>query len=1545
MNTDSNDTTVRQQLIESALTRLDKARAMEAKSWLESLLARVPTEMVEMAQSKPASTLTDMMKLVLSAVENASASNGAVFESSAESGLLVSVIPDRPFVVNTVLECCRNCSLSPRAVLHPVIVALGRSFAVTVIWASEQSSSELKAVEAMLKVSLTELVLATDGYQEMKSLLTKASLEGETRAFIDWLLTDGFNIFGVASGSSKLGLLGALSNHGAEISREFASHLALSSKSKSLSVECFSSRFEAPFHRFKPLTNIIISDAKGESIFITGLFTSRALGQECQSIPLLRERFAQIIKSDAIASNTHDTKSVANIIDSLPKEEAFSLTVDQLNAIVNSVIDVGTSKETAVTVWQNEGARSVSVAAFQLAEVYQTNTRHEFFDHLEKRFGNVPVIHETHIDIANRPMVRLYAIVAVTEGSLNLSSLQSELEALARSWHSDLEVELRRHGMPAVDEIVARYYSAFSSDYQNLQTAQDCVRDIEAIEGLSPNNPITVGLANFDSSEPHKATIVICSRAREMTISKCVPALESFGFEVVNERSWRIAPVGLEPAVSTRFRVRTRSKNSIDPDNFRKNVGIACAQALNGQSDIDPLNSLHTDVALPYKAVKTLRAYCSLLWQTSRSISRVAVMRALSEHPHLAAKLWQMFDVKFNPSCTYTSAERQNSFATESQTLMETLRNVTDINADRTFRQIRMLIENTVRTSLYRGGDSIALKLDSPKIDFLPQPRPYFEIFVSSPVVEGCHLRAGPVARGGIRWSDRPDDYRIEVLGLMKTQRVKNSLIVPTGAKGGFVVKNLPSDPKLVGEAVLGAYKEYIRALLSITDNRVEDRVVHPSDVIIYDSPDPYFVVAADKGTAAFSDTANKIAVDEFNFWLGDAFASGGSNGYDHKLYAITAAGAFECIKRHFRDNGTSVDAAPFTAIGIGDMAGDVFGNGLILSRNYKLVAAFNHKHIFLDPSPTPTTSFEERKRLFALKGSQWSDYNPALISKGGGVFSRFDKELRLSPESKAVLGMAANSPSMMTGDEVINAILKAPVDVMWNGGIGTYVKASYQANSDAGDSANDAVRVSATELRARIIGEGGNLGFTQAARIEFNRLGGKLNTDAIDNSGGVDLSDHEVNLKILFSDLMRSGALTRENRNTLLKQMASEVCELVLDHNRSQAEFLSLAERRSTKNMSYLARLLRELTKLGYVNRALDNLPEEDGLRERERAGIGLTRPELAVCLSTTKMWVKDVLLESDILESELTDDFCLEYFPSAVSTRYRAQALKHPLRKNIVATQIANTLVDTLGVTSLLKISSRTGKSFAEAVRAAVHAELVLNTRATRTALLRSESTVSEAAGLSGKEFLGACQALATTLGQLTSWFLARHNNLAKDVAKGGVTKVDLTNLRGECLAVFSGKISVLPVNLAQKLSARQEALVTKGVGTPDAQLLAWCPEIVSLVEVQWVIKQLQGRTPEQAATVYFSLLQSTGCEMLMNALSKHATTDGWEAELLPGLANDLRYALASGTLKALQNGVTEIAGAESISKAIEEALRSPVKASTLAVFARQVVGLLTR
>jgi len=1153
-----------------------------------------------------------------------------------------------------------------------------------------------------------------------------------------------------------------------------------------------------------------------------------------------------------------------------------------------------------------------------------------------------------------RDMVRLYAQSALKSGASDCAVLKSELQALALTWSANVAGEFKKRSTTSSAAIAARYQFAFSTEYQSLQSALDCVQDIEAIEKLSSTNAISVSLGNFDAAQPHKATIVICSATREITISHCVPALESFGFEVINERTWRINPLGAAPVVATRFRVHTRSGNGIDPENFAANVSMVCAKALLGLCDVDPLNALHTDVALPYRSVNTVRAYCRLLWQTSKISSRVTVMRALSSHPHLSAKLWQMFDIKFNPNLKHTQGERLKAFNTESQALLEALRSVTDINADRAFRQIRSLIEHTVRTNVYASklsgtGEAIALKFNSQKIDFLPLPRPYFEIFVHSPLVEGCHLRAGPVARGGIRWSDRPDDYRTEVLGLMKTQRVKNSLIVPTGAKGGFIPKNLPSDPKLVGEVVLTAYKEYIRTLLSITDNRINEEVIHPEGVLIYDAADPYFVVAADKGTAAFSDTANKIAVDEFNFWLADAFASGGSNGYDHKLYAITAAGAWECVKRHFRDLGTSVDAQPFTAIGIGDMAGDVFGNGLILSRNYKLIAAFNHKHIFLDPAPTPTTSFEERKRLFDLKGSQWSDYNPALISNGGGVFNRFEKELRLSPQARASLGLSTDASEVMSGDEVINVILKAPVDVLWNGGIGTYVKASFQAHSDAGDSANDSVRISAPELRARIIGEGGNLGFTQAARIEFNQLGGRLNTDAIDNSGGVDLSDHEVNLKILFAGLMRSGSLTREARNVLLKQMGAEVCELVLDHNRSQALFLSIAEKRSARNMPYLARLLRELSKLGYINRALDNLPEEDALRERERASTGLTRPELAVCLSTTKMWIKDVLLESDILDSKLTDVFCLEYFPAAVVSQFKTQALAHPLRRNIVATQIANTLVDTLGVTSLLKISNRAGKPFADAVRAAVHAELVLNTRATRIALLRNE------ANLDGTKFLAVNQTIATTLGQLTAWFLARYSTTQKTQISHSETAIDLARMHDACTAAFSGKTDLLPQPVEARLKKSIAELTAQGVKEADAQLIAWCPEVVSLIEVQWIAAQSSqkfgtGKSAQEASAVYFRLLQTTGCEMLIKALLKYPVADGWEAELLPGLASDLRYAVAAATIAALDSGVTELNGAEQLCKTIEDTLRNTdrpttVRPITLAVFTRQVVALLAR
>jgi glutamate dehydrogenase len=848
-------------------------------------------------------------------------------------------------------------------------------------------------------------------------------------------------------------------------------------------------------------------------------------------------------------------------------------------------------------------------------------------------------------------------------------------------------------------------------------------------------------------------------------------------------------------------------------------------------------------------------------------------------------------------------------------------------------------MENTLRTNFYHADFSIALKLHSEKIDILPNPRPMFEIFLSAPEVEGIHLRGSRVARGGIRWSDRYEDYRSEVLGLMKTQKIKNALIVPGGAKGGFVVKNLPSDPAQIAPAVENAYKIFVRSLLSVTDNRTATGIKHPEGLVIHDGEDPYLVVAADKGTATFSDIANRVATEEFNFWLGDAFASGGSQGYDHKIYGITAKGAWECVKRHFHDMGFDSINNSFTAVGIGDMAGDVFGNGLLLSRSVKLLAAFNHKHVFLDPNPDPEPSYQERRRLFVTKGTQWSDYKKELISAGGGVFGRFDKEITLSPQIRKALDIPESVPAAVNGEQLINLILKASVDMLWNGGIGTYVKSEAESHADVNDGTNDRVRVNATELRAKVVAEGGNLGFTQLARIEFAQRGGRINTDAIDNSGGVDLSDHEVNLKILFTGLMRDKKITLPDRNQLLKEMAPDVVEAVLDHNRSPALVLSLGVLRSKRTIEYFQSLIRELHRMGYINRALECLPDDEELRERIAQKAAMSRPELAVCTAAVKMWVKDSLLSSNLPSDPLLKDYLFDYFPPALRTRFKNELSGHPLSANIIATQVANTLVDTMGITFVHRMCVTYSVPPTSVLKCALAAEHILATKNIRNSIRKLDTFDNSAS------YLALSIEVSRALMDGASWLLSSHDptlTLAKLVQ---LYETGYRSVVQDIEHILVGK---------EYDAYRARILKYQQFGLDDfaAKSLAIFPRIVIVLEMLWAARQ-SGEDMKRVAALFSTVMEELGVGSFLSQTSAPETANKWENELLLGANDEIRRSLSRITTKLLEAKAVsrddalahlrKLPGFERVKATLEEARAETPSVAAMSVVAKQLRSLL--
>ena len=1563
----SRENSRRSALISQRLQELQKAlpqhpgrSGLSLPQIAERLFARAPLELLEQHTSQE---LLEIIHTTASCVERVVTGEVAVDVHTARGRGCASIaiaVTDRPFVVNTVMECCREDGVRLRTLLHPVYDTNRGVVSASYIEIEDAEVERLQSLADKISSAIQSLLPVTDDYPKMQAhirgIAEKLSMSGgpgseEISAFASWLTEGHFNLFGsvvleAQAGGLQIidcaGLCSLKSDLAEELKAELKLDIAsLTKNGQGIFVNSLLST--SPVHRRTRLTSISFAEpvepGKRErfSAFV-GLFTSKALTQECSSIPLIRQRFWQLVKAEGFAENSHDFKSVASIVDSLPKEAALGLALDAIRLIVNSVLGVATSSETVTSVWPDADGRGICILVVMTRTRFDARVKQSIEEYLAGVFNADPVTSEHHLDITNRPVVRLYFYVPTSTSTLKdiqVDDLRSSIAELARSWHEDLEIALtHKYRNGAVHKLLSNYGGAFSEEYRASQSIADCIDDIAQIETLSAQSPLQIAIANLDQDKPDAATIVVYGLGSEITISQAVPILENCGFLVINERSWKISPLHTPVVTSNRFRVRTRSGNPIDLNRFAQLLPPAMVRAFHEGRDNDILNTLLIEAGLDLRAVAGIRTYCRFLWQVKRFASRFSIYRTLANNPDLARQLWNIFEVLFDPKCKDSLEDRKRRAATESAALIESLRHVKDVTTDRIFRSMLALLENTVRTNFYLNLPYIALKFRSEAIDIMPHPRPMFEVFVNSPIVEGVHLRSGMVARGGLRWSDRPDDYRSEVLGLMKTQRIKNALIVPTGAKGGFIIKNTPTDPKQLPVAVREAYSEYIRALLSIADTMRDGRVVRAQEVLAYEGDDPYFVVAADKGTATFSDVANQIAVKEFSFWLNDAFASGGSNGYDHKKYGITAKGAWECVVRHFRDLGMDFERVPFTAVGIGDMAGDVFGNGMLLSRKLKLLAAFNHKHIFLDPSPDPERSFEERRRLFELKGSQWSDYQSSLISKGGGIFDRYAKEIPLGAEIREALGVTVDTPEVVSGDALISIILKAPVDLMWNGGIGTYVKSRQQSHAEVSDGANDAVRINADELRCKIIGEGGNLGLTQIARIEANRLGVSLNTDAIDNSGGVDLSDHEVNLKILFSRLLQDGKVSLEERNAILLEMANEVCEAVLNHNRSHALLLTHSAVGSRRGLQYYQGLLRDLVKHGYVNRALDNLPDDDELQDRHEEGAGLARPELAVCTATAKMWIKDVVLASDLLEERLLQPLLLEYFPQTMQKRWSAEVVAHPLARNILASQIANTLVDGMGITLLHQLSVQFGVPPVRVVECALVAELIFNTRAHRTALLALEPTIGTPL------LLKLTNALGQSLVDAAGWFISRHGS--------AIRLPELVKRYDSAWRTLSG--DMMPATLKERYQASRSEMMALGIDQEMASSLAVLPEVSTGLDLLWCAHQASASVVD-AALVYGEVAAQLAVDQLLARCREAEARDRWEGELLIGTEQDIRGSVAELTMNMLstkrisRDGVRayleQTIALDRWKMAVGDILQRAPEVASLAVLARQLQG----
>ena len=1054
----------------------------------------------------------------------------------------------------------------------------------------------------------------------------------------------------------------------------------------------------------------------GEARFL-GLYTSAVYTMNPGAIPLIAQKVAKVFERSGLDPNSHDGKALQQILNTFPRDELFLTTGSELYELVTDVAQINERYMVRLFVRPDLYGKFVTCLVYIPRDVFTTRLRLK----IQALIGDAIGAQECEFNtwFSESILARVHLVFKVDPNQtldFDRQDLQARITELTRSWSDHLQEALvDAHGEEHAMHLLQQYRDAFPSAYQETYDARTAVYDIASMAELEDKQDIAMSFYQPPGAEAHVVRFKIFHRDTTLELSDVIPVLEHLGLRVIAENPYNIRRQNGSQIWLHDFTLTHSLPEAVDVHAVKQSFQEAFAAIWHKRADNDAFNRLVLSARISWREVMLLRAYAAYMRQTLFNFTESYIANALVNQVAITRNLIALFKAKFDPRLNQgrDSTERIERL---SHKVIEGLDAVSNLNEDRILRHYLALLENTLRTNYFqrcykndetgqgREKDYLSIKLSPRQIPDIPEPRPLYEVFVFSTRMEAVHLRGGKVARGGLRWSDRLQDYRTEVLGLVKAQQVKNAVIVPNGAKGGFVCKQIPAGASrdVVQQEGIECYKTFMRGLLDITDNFVADKIQSPEQVLCFDQDDPYLVVAADKGTASFSDIANAIAA-EYNFWLGDAFASGGSQGYDHKEMGITARGGWISVRRHFKEKGINIQKQDFTVIGIGDMAGDVFGNGMLLSKHIRLVAAFNHLHIFVDPEPDAARSFEERERLFRLPRSTWADYEQSLISKGGGIFSRDLKAIEITEEMKACFAISADT---LTPNELIHAILQAPVDLIWNGGIGTYVKSSQESHSSVGDKANDSLRVNGCELRCKVFGEGGNLGMTQLGRIEYSLNGGACNTDFIDNAGGVDCSDHEVNVKILLNEVVANGDMTLKQRNQLLVDMTDNLAALVLHNNYRQTQAISIAQADALKRGPEYRRFIHSLQSQGRLNRTLEFLPDDEALLERQAQGKGLTRPELAILVSYAKAVLKEDLAESGIADDPYIAKFIEGAFPQQIREQYREALYRHRLRREIVATQVANDIVNIMGISFAQRVMESTGASAGELAKAYIAA-----------------------------------------------------------------------------------------------------------------------------------------------------------------------------------------------------------------------------------------------
>jgi len=1458
------------------------------------------------------------------------------------------IVKDMPFLVDSIRFALNRLGLSPHLMLNsPLklvrgsnknIIQLASNVDTQIKTTSEetvffieidrQSTEEaLETIKNELLSVVEDITLTVNDWQPMLQQfdnvlegVKKAVLPGSKKAksdtveFLSWLANNHFTLMGyrsysvaavqgdielVANMDSSLGLMknsSTTSNRLISSLTESGRELALGVNHLILTKTNSRSRVHRPaqldyigIKRFDDQGNVI-----GEERFI-GLFGSAYYTNSALDLPLIKSKVKDVCASSGFAKGSHAYKALINILETYPRDEILQSNVNELLQNVLGILQMQERDYCGLFVRRDAFNRFYSCMVYVPRERYNTELRIETQCLLQEAFGSDEEVEFTTY-FSESVQARTHYIVKVksTKADINVKEIEKNLNEAARSWDDKLVSALVANKGEVAAKALSRKYVHFPQAYKDEVLPGSAIVDIEKLERVSFSDSLEMLFYQplEEKKDSRFVKLKLFHKGDPIHLSDVLPILENFGLRVIGESPYAIKTVDGETFWILDFSMLINGESKFNVHTVSTLFQDAFAKVWLGDLEDDGFNRLVLGAGLEGRRVSILRAFAKYERQIGGRFSQSYIEDTFARYPNIAQLLINLFIERFDPNNKSAVNLKEKTHTKLVESIESSLDNVANLDDDRIIRRFIEMINATVRTNYFQldklMGEKpyISFKMMPEKISEMPQPVPKFEIFVYSPQVEGVHLRGGKVARGGLRWSDRREDFRTEVLGLVKAQQVKNTVIVPVGAKGGFVCKQLPKGTRQeIFEAGKECYRTFIRALLDVTDNIVNGEVIPPVDVVRLDEDDAYLVVAADKGTATFSDIANGIS-DEYKFWLGDAFASGGSVGYDHKAMGITAKGAWESVKRHFREIDIDCQSTDFTCLAIGDMAGDVFGNGMLLSKHICLQAAFNHLHIFIDPQPDSAKTYPERERLFNMPGCSWEDYNKELISQGGGIFSRQVKSIKLTPQIKKMVGTQKQS---MSPNDLIQAILMMEVDLLWNGGIGTYVKSTKETHLEVGDRANDALRINGSELQAKVVGEGGNLGLTQLGRIEFSANGGRINTDAIDNAGGVDCSDNEVNIKILLNSLVQNGDLTVKQRNKLLHDMTEEVGDLVIEDCYRQTHSLSITAKRGINQMKEQVRFIQDLERAGKLDRALEFIPDDEEISDRIAKGNGLTRPELAVLLAYSKMVLKEELVHKDITDNPYHNRLLVSAFPKQLRDKYQNEMQQHPLRAEIIATKLANKIGNDMGFNFVNRMQEETGATVVE----------IANSYTMACAVFELEEFWQKIEILNNK----ISTAIQTemlfqyrrTIRRATRWFL-RHRNKTLTIE--------------QTIALYQPTFTILAKKLndfiiddeVNEIQRVEGDLIAAAVPKEVAQRIAQLSTIFSALDIADIAAQ-EDKEIDLVANLYFKLGVRLELHWFLDQITRQSVSNHWQALARASFREELDWQQRSLTTVVLQ------------------------------------------